>query len=375
MRRRLRLPPPRGGCWGWGWALCAAGGLLLLLLGRGCCAGSSAHSLRYFFTGVSEAGRGLPEFVIVGYLDDERFVLYDSQTRRDVPQTPWIQEVERDDPRYWHWQTQLSRNWELFFRVSLWNRHNQSRGFHTWQWMHGCELSKEGHKRGYSQFAYDGKDYLSLDKETLTWTAANSRAQVTKRRWDADRVWTEGRRNFVEGRCVEWLQKYLDFGKDTLLRKEPPVVRVGRKEGYDGLETLTCRAHGFYPKEIEVTWKKDGEVWQQDTFHGGVVPNSDGTYHTWISVTIDPKDRARYRCHVGHDSLQGPVEEAWEEAVSAWPIVGGLLAVAAVVLLMVGVISCTRRRGEDCTAAPRSDKETENFTTGVTEHFSNSEIL
>lgn len=85
--------------------------------------------------------------------------------------------------------------------------------------MHGCELTKEGRKRGYSQFAYDGKDYLSLDKETLTWTATDSRAQVTKRRWDTDRVWTEGRRNFVEGRCVEWLQKYLDYGKETLLRR------------------------------------------------------------------------------------------------------------------------------------------------------------
>lgn len=85
--------------------------------------------------------------------------------------------------------------------------------------MHGCELTKEGHKRGYSQFAYDGKDYLCLDKETLTWTAADSRAQVTKRRWDADRVWTEGRRNFVDGRCMEWLQKYLEYGKETLLRR------------------------------------------------------------------------------------------------------------------------------------------------------------
>ncbi|XP_015264645.1 PREDICTED: major histocompatibility complex class I-related gene protein-like [Gekko japonicus] len=299
---------------------------------------SSAHALRYFFTGVSEPGQGLPEFIIVGYLDDQRFVQYDSHTRRDLPQTPWIEEAEKDDPYYWDWQTHLSRNWELFFRVSLWSRHNDSHGLHTWQWMHGCELSKEGRKRGYSQFAYDGKDYLSLDKETLTWTATDSRAQVTKRRWDTDRVWTEGRRNFVEGRCVEWLQKYLDYGKETLLRREPPVVRVGRRVAHDGLERLVCRAYGFYPREIDAVWKKDGEVWWQDAFHGGVVPNADGTYHTWISVTIDPKDRARYRCHVEHDSLPEPVELAWEEAASVWPIVGGIVGAAAVVLLAVGIV-------------------------------------
>lgn len=84
--------------------------------------------MRYFFTGVSEAGRGLPEFAIVGYLDDQRFVVYDSQSRRDVPQTAWIQEAEKDDPHYWDWQTHLSRHWELFFRLNLWSRHNDSHG-------------------------------------------------------------------------------------------------------------------------------------------------------------------------------------------------------------------------------------------------------
>ncbi|XP_077173831.1 major histocompatibility complex class I-related protein 1-like isoform X3 [Paroedura picta] len=328
-------------------------------------AGSSRHALRYFFTGISQSGQGLPEFVIVGFLDDQRFVQYDSQTRRDVPQTPWIEEAEKDDPHYWDWQTHLSRNWELFFRVSLWSRHNDSQGLHTWQWMHGCEITKEGHRRGYSQFAYDGKDYLSLDKETLTWTASDGRAQVTKRRWDTDRVWTEGRRNFVEGRCVEWLQKYLDYGKETLLRRDPPLVRVGRRAGYAGLEVLVCRAHGFYPKEIEAVWKKDGEIWQQDVFHGGVVPNSDGTYHTWISVTIHPKDRARYRCHVAHDSLQEPVEAAWEEAAPVWPVVGASLGVAAMVLLVVGILFCIKRRGKELyAAAPALDQPGETSTMG-----------
>ncbi|XP_060115983.1 major histocompatibility complex class I-related gene protein-like [Heteronotia binoei] len=322
-----------------------------------------AHSLRYFFTGVSPeaaAGVSLPEFLIVGYLDDQRFVQYDSRRRRDVPQSGWIEAAEQEDPAYWDWQSHLSRHWELFFRLNLWSRHNHSHGFHTWQWMHGCELSREGHRRGYSQFAYDGKDYLSLDQETLTWTATDSRAQVTKRRWDADRVWTEGRRNFVEERCVEWLQKYLDYGKETLLRTEPPVVRVGRQVGYDGLELLVCQAYGFYPKEINAVWKKDGEVWGQDTSHSRVVPNADGTYHTWISVTVDPKDRARYRCHVEHDGLQKPVEAAWEEAASAWPIVGGILGVTAVVLLGVGIVVCAKKIGaEDYAAAPRHDRETE----------------
>ncbi|XP_054858182.1 class I histocompatibility antigen, F10 alpha chain-like isoform X2 [Eublepharis macularius] len=324
--------PPRGF-----WPLWVVAAVAVVLRAGGVAAG--AHSLRYFFTGASAAGAGLPRFLIVGYLDDQPFVRYDSRSRRDEPRSAWIRRAERHDPHYWTWQSRLSRRWELFFRASLWARHdNRSRGFHTWQWMHGCELTKEGQQRGYSQFAYDGEDYLSLDKETLTWTAADVRAQVTKRRWDADRVWTEGRKDFVEERCVEWLHKYLDYGKETLLRREPPTVTVGRKVGYDGLETLICRAHGFYPKEIVAVWKKDGEIWEQDTFHGGVAPNWDGTYHTWVSIKIDPTDRARYRCHVAHDSLPEPVEWAWEEPASLWPVVGGILGAAATVLLAAGII-------------------------------------
>ncbi|KAL7986555.1 hypothetical protein Chor_011721 [Crotalus horridus] len=192
--------------------------LLLLLLGAGV-ADASSHALRYFFTGVSELGHGLPWFVIVGYLDDQQFVHYDSDSRRDLPRGSWIQRVDEDDAQYWDWQTQLSHSWELYFQLSLWNRFNHTPGLHTWQWMHGCELRQDGRKEGSSQFGYDGTDFLSLDKETLTWTAANWRAQVTKRQWEADLVWTESRKNFLEGDCIEWLHKYLNYGKDSLLRK------------------------------------------------------------------------------------------------------------------------------------------------------------
>lgn len=89
---------------------------------------ATSHVLRYFFTGVSELGHGLPRFVIVGYLDDQQFVHYDSDSRRDLPRGGWIQKVEEDDAQYWDWQTQLSRSWELYFQLSLWNRFNHTPG-------------------------------------------------------------------------------------------------------------------------------------------------------------------------------------------------------------------------------------------------------
>ncbi|XP_053145464.1 class I histocompatibility antigen, Gogo-B*0102 alpha chain-like isoform X2 [Hemicordylus capensis] len=116
---------------------------------------------------------------------------------------------------------------------------------------------------------------------------------------------------------------------------ESPTVKVHR----NGQEILVCRADGFYPKQINATWRKDGEVWKWNTSRRGVTPNSDGTYHTWISIKIDPKDRDHYKCHVEHDGLQEPLDLAWVEPASVLfgVNVGTILAfvVVAFIILLV----------------------------------------
>ncbi|XP_053149469.1 class I histocompatibility antigen, F10 alpha chain-like isoform X2 [Hemicordylus capensis] len=240
-------------------------------------------------------------------------------------------------------------------------------GLHTWQFMYGCELGEDGPRGGHSQYGYDGRDFVSLDKETLTWTAADAAAQVTKRKWEAEPAIAQGYKAYLEEICIEWLQKYLDYGKETLLRREPPSVKVTRKvkAGSDGMETHICQAHGFYPKEIEINWMRDEEVWTEDTFHGQG-PNSDGTYHSWLSVEMDPKDRGRYQCRIRHDSLEEPGYFVWKDSASlpVGVIVGAILAAAAAVLLVAGIVFCIRKRQQrDYKAASTSDKGSDNSAT------------
>ncbi|XP_054833560.1 class I histocompatibility antigen, F10 alpha chain-like [Eublepharis macularius] len=320
------------------WRLLLTGAILLMRL-RGSWAGPSSHTMKFFKVSVSEPGHELPQFIIVGYLDNERFLRYDSNTRQMLPQAPWVRKVEEDNTDYWYWQTYFSQNVEQFFKDHLWKRHNHSKGFHTWQWTHGCELTQGGHKRGYNQFGYDGRDFLSLDKETLTWVAADASAQVTKRTWEAAPAIAAHEKYYLEVECIKWLQKFLAYGEEMLLRTERPTVKVARKEGYNGQETLICQAYGFYPQEIVISWTKDGEDQWQDTFHGGVAPNSDGTYHTWLSIEVDPKDRGRYRCQVGHSSLPEDLDLALEEPASNLGLIAGILGgvLAALILLGAGI--------------------------------------
>ncbi|XP_067169898.1 class I histocompatibility antigen, F10 alpha chain-like isoform X1 [Apteryx mantelli] len=309
---------------------------LTLALGGGGAAASGPHSLRYFYTGVSEPSPGLPAFVSVGYVDGETISRYDSETQRKVPRAAWMK--ANLDQQYWDRQTQILQRWQQTFRVdldTLQKRYNQSGGYHTLQFMYGCDLLEDGGIQGFLQRAYDGRDFLAFDKDTLTFTAADSAAEITKRKWEADEAIGERMKHYLENTCTEWLQRYMEYGKATLERRERPAVRVSGKES-DGLLTLSCRAHGFYPRPIDINWLRKGRVQAQETKRGSTAPNSDGTYHAWASIEALAAEKDEYQCRVEHASLPEPGLFSWEPESNLLPIVIG---VAVATLIIVAVIA------------------------------------
>ncbi|XP_070593189.1 major histocompatibility complex class I-related gene protein-like isoform X2 [Erythrolamprus reginae] len=324
--------------------------------------------MKYFYTGISEPSQGLPHFVAVGYVDDQLFSYYDSNSRQGQPRVSWMEKVEKEDPQYWDRNTRYFRGSEEDFRGNLEilrSRYNQSEGLHTLQRIFGCELQRDGSKGGFEQHGYDGRTFLTFHKETLTWVAPDPQAQITQRKWNADPGWNQGNKVYLEETCIEWIKKYLSYGNETLLRTEPPVVTMSsRTEVEDGMETHVCRVHGFYPREIDASWTRDGEVWLQDTFHGFLAPNADGTYHYWISIRIDPKERGRYRCHVEHDGLQDPLDLELKEPTNSKSNLGLIIGFVVAALFVVGVIAgiagivlfIIKRRQDGYRATSTSDK-------------------
>ncbi|XP_075770919.1 major histocompatibility complex class I-related protein 1-like isoform X2 [Pelodiscus sinensis] len=322
--------------------------LLLFLLGGfalpGGCSGS--HSLRYFYTAVSEPGPGLPQFTVVGYLDDQLFFQFDSAGKQARPRAPWMQ---AEGPEYWDRQTWIARGWQEAFngnvRIAM-ERYNQSGGQHTFQYAYGCWLPADGSSWGFRRYGYDGQDFLSYDTHTHNWVAPSNEAQLTKGKMESDRHLSQQQRDYLEHKCVEWLRTYLGHGKETLQRRERPAVRVTSKDTPGGPSTLTCRAHGFYPREIGVGWLRNGASREQETLRGGVVPSGDGTYHAWATVQVDPQERSLYRCQVVHKSLEEPLNVKWETPPSSVLTAAIAGAVAGTVLLVgiLGVFLWWRRR-------------------------------
>ncbi|XP_077017389.1 class I histocompatibility antigen, Gogo-A*0101 alpha chain-like isoform X7 [Tamandua tetradactyla] len=197
--------------------------LLLLLSGALALTQTRAgpHSMRYFSTAVSRPDRGDSRYIVVGYVDDTQFVRFDSDAAspRMEPRAPW---VEQEGPEYWKRETQNAKGHaqnSLVNLRTLRGYYNQSEaGSHTLQRMSGCDVGPDGRLlRGYHQLAYDGHDYIALNEDLHSWTAADTAAQITRRKWEAA-GYAELLRAYLEGTCVEWLQRHLENGKETLQR-------------------------------------------------------------------------------------------------------------------------------------------------------------
>nr|pir MHC class I histocompatibility antigen B-F alpha chain 2 - chicken [Gallus gallus]BAG69383.1 MHC class I alpha chain 1 [Gallus gallus]CAA18969.1 B locus F Alpha chain 2 [synthetic construct] len=347
---------------------CGALGLGLLLAAV-CGAAAELHSLRYVHTAMTDPGPGLPWFVDVGYVDGELFVHYNSTARRYVPRTEWM--AANTDQQYWDGQTQIGQGNERSVEVSLntlQERYNQTGGSHTVQLMYGCDILEDGTIRGYHQTAYDGRDFIAFDKGTMTFTAAVPEAVPTKRKWEEGGV-AERWKSYLEETCVEGLRRYVEYGKAELGRRERPEVRVWGKEA-DGILTLSCRAHGFYPRPIAVSWLKDGAVRGQDAQSGGIVPNGDGTYHTWVTIDAQPGDGDKYQCRVEHASLPQPGLYSWEPPQpNLVPIVAGVAVAIVAIAIVVGVGFIIYRRhagkkGKGYNIAPDREGGSSSSSTG-----------
>ncbi|XP_059138405.1 H-2 class I histocompatibility antigen, L-D alpha chain-like [Peromyscus eremicus] len=310
---------------------------------------AGSHSMRYFKTIVSRPGLGEPRYISVGYVDDTQFVRFDSdaETPRMEPRAPW---VEQEGPEYWERETRIAKGHEQTFRVSLMNLlgyYNQSEGgSHTIQWMSGCDVGSDGRLlRGYSQVAYDGRDYLALNDDLRTWTAADTAAQITRRKWeqagDAER-----HRAYLEGECVEWLRRHLENGKDTLQRTDPPKAHVTHHPILKGEGTLRCWALGFYPAEISMTWQRDGEDLIQDMELVETRPSGDGTFQTWAAVVVSSGEEQNYTCHVHHEGLPEPLTLRWEPPQSTVPITAIIIAVLLLLgaVAIIGAVVAVRKR-------------------------------
>ncbi|KAI5627671.1 hypothetical protein C0J50_8446, partial [Silurus asotus] len=262
-------------------------------------------SLFYTYTALSQPLKlsGIYEFTALEILDDQVIDYYDSNTQVKVPKQDWMKEKMPRD--YWEKETQTCKSKEQWFKVNLEilmkrMRHNKTE-LHVLQWRHGCVIKNgAGHDvtflRGINEYSYDGTVSLSFNERDSRWII--QAAEPTKSSLE----------EYEE--CVDRLTKFMDYGQEELKKHSPPDVYLFAKKSVSDPEklTLTCMATGFYPKDIEMNFRKYRTTLPDNLLtSSGVRPNGDGTYQLRKSVEITAEDKASYKCYVNHITLKEPI--------------------------------------------------------------------
>ncbi|KAG7318665.1 hypothetical protein KOW79_018420 [Hemibagrus wyckioides] len=313
------------------------------------------HSLQYFYTAVTP-GINFPEFTTVGQVDGVQFDYYDSDIRKKIPKTEWIQKNEGED--YWNSETQISQGNQETFKVNmatLMQRFNQTGGVHTLQVMFGCELHDDGTVRGYNQHGYDGEDFISFDLKTLTWIAPTPQALITKNKRDNDHANNNEWKSFLEKECIDWLKMYMSFGRETLERGDPPTASVIQK--HSPSPEVVCHATGFFPKEVMISWRKDGEDVNEDVELRETLPNQDGSFQkrSILKVPAEHLQKHTYTCVIQHSSLKEELVLEVPKGGGLMPIIVGVLVALIVLVAVVAGIMVWKKKNSGFKRAPSSE--------------------
>nr|UIC79384.1 MHC class I antigen alpha [Takifugu obscurus] len=339
----------------------------LLLLALMSLPDSSAvtHTLKYFYT-ASSGVPNFPEFVGVGMVDDVQMVHYDSNTRRSQPKQEWMKKVTADEPQYWDISTGNYMGSQQSFKANIEiakERFNQTGGVHMLQRMYGCEWDDEtGEKNGFNQYGYDGADFISFKLKEGIWVAAKREAEISKQKWDQDEADIEGLKFYLNQFCVEWLQKYVNYGKSSLMRTDLPSVSLLQKTPSS---PVSCHATGFYPDRATLSWRKGEEELHEDVDHGEMLLNPDGTFQMSVDLkvsSVPPEDWSSYKCvfqlsgakEITTTLDKNQIRTNWGREPAEDPSNTAVIAAVAVVVLalvlaaVVGFLLYRKRKGK-CT--------------------------
>nr|ARI45498.1 MHC class Ia alpha antigen [Rhacophorus chenfui] len=342
--------------------LCLLTLISMTVIGAHC----DSHTLRYFYTAVSAPGSGLPEFSTVGYVDDQQIEHYSSDTGRDRPVAPWM---NKEGQEYWDGQTQLSKGTESVFKHNVrtaMSRFNQTGGIHSFQVMSGCELRDDGSTAGYNQYGYDGREFMSLDTQSGLFIPTMNEAQLTTQRWNSPEV-REGERskNYVENICIEWLKKFIEYGREDLEKRVRPEVKVWGRRQSDAATRLQCLVYGFHPRAVDVRWMKNGVDHVPSDERTPILPHPDGTYQMRVGVEVPTTEEDAYSCHVEHSSLgEETLIVIWEPDNGLSMIV--IIAIVGAVVVIVGALGVgiflltKKRRGYKTASTSDNNSDSSN---------------
>ncbi|XP_053458634.1 HLA class II histocompatibility antigen, DM beta chain [Nycticebus coucang] len=145
-------------------------------------------------------------------------------------------------------------------------------------------------------------------------------------------------------------------------RTRAPSVQVAQTTPFNTREPvmLACYVWGFYPADVTITWKKNGQpVPPHSSPRKTSQPNGDWTYQTLSHLALTPSHGDTYTCVVEHIGTLEPILQDWTPGLS--PVQTVKVSVSAVtlglglIIFSLGLISWRRAGSSSYIPLPGSN--------------------
>ncbi|XP_039973123.1 rano class II histocompatibility antigen, A beta chain-like [Xiphias gladius] len=118
-----------------------------------------------------------------------------------------------------------------------------------------------------------------------------------------------------ERKNEEKCKTHIPLAFDVLSRPvEPSDIRLRSAEAASSQHPsmLICSVYNFYPKQIRVTWLRDGKMWTSDVTSTDELSNGNWLYQIHSILEYTPRPREKITCMVEHASLKEPRLYDWD---------------------------------------------------------------
>nr|QER90674.1 MHC class II beta antigen [Acipenser dabryanus] len=187
---------------------------------------------------------------------------------------------------------------------------------YLYQVMSDCEYSDSSMTdMVYSwRYVFNQEEYVHYDSKIQKFVGNTACGVKNAEEWNKDKAQLAGLLGEVDRYCKYNAELDLSFTAD---RKIPPAVRVRSIKPFSSQHQtmLVCYAFGFYPRDIKVTWLRNGVKVTADVSSSELLHDGDWTYQIHSYLELTPQSGDSYTCRVEHSSLAEAIEEKWDPAM------------------------------------------------------------
>uniref|UniRef100_UPI00398F0060 rano class II histocompatibility antigen, A beta chain-like n=1 Tax=Pristiophorus japonicus TaxID=55135 RepID=UPI00398F0060 len=196
--------------------------------------------------------------------------------------------------------------------------------------------------------AYDGETIVHYDTATKRFVAKQSFAQAVVDGRNSNEGFVNSVPQQIDSLCDKIKHTALLLNITVKAMAPTSINTFVRTEG--GQDYLVCLATNFFPREIDLSWVRDGRGAVQGAARTRVVPQRDGTFQAWSVLPLAGGVHRSTSCQVEHVAINGKLvvqfdrnRNAENETLITIGAVLGILGLSAAVVTTI-VYHCAINR-------------------------------